>query len=98
MSPQAIFKKKENRNNKLYALCYKDTKAKLYRITEAAPLKPPRDENKKAEYEAEKEAYIARWKPIVDAAYNEALQKVNGEVSLKFPFLIGVRKSRAEWI
>ncbi len=88
LPPQAIFKKKENRNNELFALCYKDTKAKLYCITEAAPLKPPRDEKKLPEYEAEKAAYIARWKPIVEAAYEKSRKKVSCHTFRTVSFLI----------
>ncbi len=73
----------------MFALCYKDSRAKLYCITEPAPLKAPRDKNKLAEYEAEKAAYIARWKPIVDAAYEKSRKKVRSRTfSVRFPYLI----------
>ncbi len=55
---------------------YKDTEAKLYTITEEAPLKPPRKEEEKEAYEAKKAAYISRWKPVVEAAYEKARKKV----------------------
>ena len=62
--------------DELYSLVYKDTEAKLYKITEEAPLKPPKKEEDKAAYLAQKEAYVARWKPVVDAAYAKEQKKV----------------------
>ncbi len=100
---QSMFKKPENCNNELYQLVYKDTEAKLYRITEEAPLKPPRKDNLMAEYEEKKAAYIARWKPIVDDAYEAARQKVGLKrtcyrtVSPPFPcHFSGPEEARAE--
>ncbi len=80
---------------------YKDTEAKLYRISEEAPLKPPKREEDQAAYEAKKADYIARWKPVVDAAYEKAKKKVRpqalfayGSFKVSYSFL-GQGRTRA---
>ncbi len=59
-------------------LCYKDTEAKLFVITEEAPVEPPSNDEDKPSFEAAQEAFLQKWQGPVLAAYDKKYPKVIG--------------------
>ncbi len=57
-------------------LCYRDTEAKLFVITEEAPVEPPSHEDDMPAFKAKQEAFLDKWQGPVMAAYDRVYPKV----------------------
>ncbi len=65
-------------------LCYRDTEAKLFVITEEAPVKPPSHDDDQEAFKEKQEAFLQKWQGPVMAAYDKMFPKVRekpGETS-----------------
>ncbi len=57
-------------------LCYRDTEAKLFVITEEAPVQPPADDEDDEAFKEEQEKFLEKWQGPVMAAYDKMFPKV----------------------
>ncbi len=74
--PQALLKKRVQKGDLVANLCYKDTEAKLFIITEEAPVEPPLHEDDMAQFQEKQEAFLEKWQGPVLAAYDKKYPKV----------------------
>ena len=58
-------------------MCYRDTDAKLFVITEEAPVEPPSHDDDLPAFKEKQAAFLEKWQGPVIAAYDKKYPKVS---------------------